>query len=312
MDHVILIASMFLPPFKFHVFSHIPFKDYHTSFLCTLWHVFQYEKRKKKSLLVPTKSHTKNEKQIRQQIQHEVKQEKDSDNRRSKLLDFLHSTHSFTDLLLSSFLLFFLLFFLVFSLFRILFSSLSDFTSPNSRHSVPLPTKGWGVQKGAWWLLPVCLSGKVSFWAAEHCLWKCRGNNSTGFKALGLITLNNSGFWIYVHHIRKLKMILLFKKIDCIFNELTVYFSGKHSVSSFLLQAGGISLALSLKRDAHAGTSYKKRQTKKWITTICFLPVIYGSSIWFCTSFAFQCSLFLSQKCFWPWWTIWWCSSSFL
>lgn len=258
---------------------------------------------KKKSLLVPTKSHTKNEKQIRQQIQHEVEWEKDSDKRRSKVLGFLHSTHSFTDLLLSPFLLF--------SLFRILFSSLSDFTSPNSRHSVLLPRKGWEVQKGAWWLLLMCLREEMSFWAAEHSLWKCRGNNSAGFKALCLITLNNSGFWIYVHHIRKLKMILLFKKLT-VFLMSSLYISVGNIVSSFLHQAGGISLALSLKRDPHAKTNYKKKQTKNWITTICFLPVIYGSAIWLCTSFAFQCSSFLSQKCFWPWWTIWWCSSSFL
>lgn len=191
------------------------FHIYHSKIIiwafCALFGMSSSMRKEKKSLLVPTKSHTKNEKQIRQQIQHEVKREKDSDKRRSKLLGFLHSTHSFTDLLLSPFLLFFLLFFLVFSLFRILFSSLSDFTSPNSRHSVLLPRKGWGFQKGAWWLLLMCLN--ASFWAAEHCLWKCRGNNSSGFKALGLITLNNSGFWIYVHHIRKLKMILLFKKL---------------------------------------------------------------------------------------------------
>lgn len=55
----------------------------------------------KKSLLVPTKSHTKNEKQIREQIQYEVEWENDSDKRRSKLSGFPHSTHSFTDLLLS-------------------------------------------------------------------------------------------------------------------------------------------------------------------------------------------------------------------
>lgn len=55
----------------------------------------------KKSLLVPTKSHTKNEKQIREQIQYEVEWENDSDKRRSKLSGFPHSTHSYTDLLLS-------------------------------------------------------------------------------------------------------------------------------------------------------------------------------------------------------------------
>lgn len=47
MEHVILIASMFLLPFKFLMLSHIPLKDYHMSFLCTLWHVFQNERRKK-------------------------------------------------------------------------------------------------------------------------------------------------------------------------------------------------------------------------------------------------------------------------
>lgn len=98
MEHVILIASMFLLPFKFLVFSHIPLKDCHTSFHCILWHVFQNERRKE-SLSVPTKSHTKYEKQIRQQIQHEAEWEK-SDKRRSKLLGFLHSTHSFTGLTL--------------------------------------------------------------------------------------------------------------------------------------------------------------------------------------------------------------------
>jgi len=52
----------------------------------------------KKFLLVPTKSHTKNEKQIRQQIQHEAEWEKESDKRRSKFLGFPHSTHAFTAL----------------------------------------------------------------------------------------------------------------------------------------------------------------------------------------------------------------------
>lgn len=98
---MILIASMFLLPFKFLMLSHIPLKDCHMSFLCTLWHVFQNERRKK-SLLLPTKSHTKNEKQIRQKIQHEAQWEKESDKRRSKLLGFPHSTHSFTGLILFS------------------------------------------------------------------------------------------------------------------------------------------------------------------------------------------------------------------
>jgi len=43
--------------------------------------------------------------------------------------------------------------------------------------------------------------------------WKCRGKNSEGFKALGLVTLNNAGFRIYVRHISKLKKILLLKKL---------------------------------------------------------------------------------------------------
>lgn len=95
---MILIASMFLLPFKFLVFSHIPLKDCHTSLHCILWHVFQNERRKE-SLSVPTKSHTKYEKQIRQQIQHEAEWEK-SDKRRSKLLGFPYSAHSFTGLTL--------------------------------------------------------------------------------------------------------------------------------------------------------------------------------------------------------------------
>lgn len=88
MKHVILIASMFLLPFKFLMFSHIPLKDCHTSSHCILWHVFPNERRKE-SLSVPTKSHSKYEKQIRQQIQHEAEWEK-SDKGRSKLLGFPH------------------------------------------------------------------------------------------------------------------------------------------------------------------------------------------------------------------------------
>lgn len=80
---MILIASMFLLPLKFLMLSHTPLKDCHMSFLSTLWHVFQNERRKK-TLLEPTKSHSKNEKQIREQIQHEAERE-ESDKRRSKL-----------------------------------------------------------------------------------------------------------------------------------------------------------------------------------------------------------------------------------
>lgn len=92
----------------------------------------------KKSLLVPTKSHTKNEKQIREQIQYEVEWENDSDKRRSKLSGFPHSTHSFTDLLLSPILTPYFFF------PGILFSSLSDLTPPNAGHSFPLPRKAQG------------------------------------------------------------------------------------------------------------------------------------------------------------------------
>lgn len=100
--------------------------------------------------------------------------------------------------------------------------------------------KGWGVQKGVQGLQHTHLTEKVSFWwlwAAQHCLWKCRGNNSAGFKALGLITLNNSGFRIYVHHISKLKMILLLKKLT-VFLMSSLYIS-VGNIHSLLISASG-------------------------------------------------------------------------
>lgn len=114
------------------------------------------------------------------------------------------------------------------------------FISITQKSSGKRPRKGWEVQKGVQWLQHTHLTEKVSFWwlwAAQHCLWKCRGNNSAGFKALGLITLNNSGFRIYVHHISKLKMILLLKKLT-VFLMSSLYIS-VGNIHSLLISASG-------------------------------------------------------------------------
>lgn len=101
------------------------------------------------------------------------------------------------------------------------------------------PRREWGIQEGSCWLQHMHFKKKIFLGTVgtKFCIWKCRGNNCEGFKALGLITLHNSGLWIYLHHISKLKMILLLKKLT-VFLMISLYIS-VGNIHSLLFTAPG-------------------------------------------------------------------------